>query len=381
MHKLLVFGVVVLILISVIFCGCSGSTSPAPANSAAPTTSAPKTTAPATSAAPAISAAPATSAAPAGTSAAGKSVTLKAVSFLPRTMFSVKSMFVMADGFPKATNGTVNIQYLGGPEVVPAIGQAEAVRQNVVQMSIVSIALYDGLVPLANMTGLSLLEPEQEHANGYYDYVNSLHEKVGLHFLERGTDLHTPVNHCLITNKVTPNLASLKGQKIGCSSDLIQSFLLSVGGTPVQVANTDAYTALERGVVDGMVDPIQNHNTFQLFNVTKYIVEPSFFRSGVAIIINLGVWNSLSKDQQDAMAKVALDALKKYEDDAVVEIQKAKQNCLDKGMKLSTFSQADSDAFLKALYDTSWADGAKRYPDVAAKLKSLSGPATTPAAK
>ena len=289
----------------------------------------------------------------------------------------------MPISYRKLTNGTVNIQYLGGPEVIPALNQAEAVRNGTVQMAVIPCELYDGLVPLTNMTALSLLTPDQEHANGYYDYINSVHEKARFTFVERGTDMYTPVNFTVITNKVTNSPKDLAGQKIGCSSALVQPYLQFIKATPVQVANTDAYTALERGVIDGMVDPIQNHNTFQLYTVTKYIIDPSFYRGSVAVIVNLNTWNSLSPDQQKAFSKIGLAAVKKYMDDVKVEIDKARTNMLSKGMKAIAFNQADSDQFIKDLYDTAWADAAKKYPDVAAKLRPLSGPATTttPAAK
>ncbi len=369
MRRLLFIILGTLIVVSLVLSGCSQSTTPSTTAKPPPasTTAAP----PASTSAP-----PASTSAPASSPAAGKSITIKAVTFLPKNLFSVKNIYDFVDQAPKQTGGTVTIQYLGGPEVVPAINQAESVRQGTVQMSIVPLELYDGLVPMTNMTALSLLEPEQEHANGYWDYVNQLHQKAGLYFLERGTDMHQPVNFTIITNKVTNTPKDLAGQKIGCSSTLVQPYLQFIGATPVQVPNTEAYTALERGVIDGMVDPIQNHNTFQLYTVTKYIIDPSFYRGSVAVIFNLNTWNSLSPDQQKALAKIGMDSLKKYEDDVAVEIQKARQNMQDKGMKITAFNQTDSAQFIKDLYDTAWADAAKKYPDVAAKLRPLSGPAT-----
>jgi len=275
---------------------------------------------------------------------------------------------------PKLTNGQLTIQYLGGPEVMPALNQAESVRQGTIQMAIVPIELYDGLVPLANMTALSLIEPTQEHANGYWDYINQLHQKAGLYFLERATDMHNPVNFTLITRKPVTSPKDLAGMKIGCSSILVQAYLKFIKAVPQQIANTEAYSALERGVIDGMVDPIQNHVTFQLYNVSSYVIEPSFYRGSVAVIINLNTWNSLTPEMQKVMATVAASSLAKYEDDVAVEIQKAKQTCIDKGMKLATFSQADTDQFIKDLYETAWADALQKYPDVTAKLKPLSGP-------
>lgn len=362
MKKILVALVTLALIISFILSGCSSSTP-------TPTTTVPSTTKP-----PTTTAAP-TTATPAPSTTAAKSITIKAVTFLPKNLFSVKNIYSFVEQAPLLTNGTVTIQYLGGPEVIPAINQAESVRTGTVQMSIIPIELYDGLVPLTNMTALSLLTPDQEKANGYWDYVNELHKKAGLYCLDRGTATKTPDYFSLITNKPTNSPKDLAGQKIGCSSTLVQPYLKFIGATPVQVANVDAYSALERGVIDGMVDPIQNHNTFQLFTVTKNYIEPGFYRGSVVIIFNLNTWNSLSADQQKALTKIGADSLTKYMDDVAVEIQKAKQNMQSKGMKAVTFNPADSAQFTKDLYEQGWADAAKKYPDVAAKLKPLSGPA------
>ena len=92
-------------------------------------------------------------------------------------------------------------------------------------------------------------------------FMNDLHEKAGLHYLWRNAgswnnDSFQPV----ITRKIdTPyDMANLK---IGATSTFMKPFLDKVGGTMVIIPPPEAYTSLERGVVDGFVWPLVNSNT------------------------------------------------------------------------------------------------------------------------
>jgi TRAP-type C4-dicarboxylate transport system substrate-binding protein len=343
----------IVLVISMILTAC--------ASSPAPTTSAPKTTAPATTAAPA----------PTQPAAGGKTYTIKAISFAARNIFSVSGIFTLMDKVKELSKGQLTIQYLGGPEIIPVFQQAEAVRKNVVNMSVIPATMYDGLVPLGNLMEISELTFEEELKAGVIDYYNTLHEKAGLHLLGYATHAATPSYHTMILNKLITKPQELAGVKMGAGSTLLVPFLKSVGAVPVIVPLADVYTNLERKVMDGYSVPITNHADLQLQEVCKYIIDHNFYQAAGVFIISMDAWASLPKDMQDVMVEASKFAINKYAEDYKVQQAAARKKLMDGGMKLITFSEADLKWFMDTLYSSAWEENAKTVPEQTAKIRPL----------
>jgi len=96
---------------------------------------------------------------------------------------------------------------------MPPPAMAEAVRRGVVQMAMIPVEYYEGMVGIGTVIPLSEITPDEERANGAYDYINSLHNKVGLFYLERGTSLWPPGQFNIITNKWIDRPQDLKDRK------------------------------------------------------------------------------------------------------------------------------------------------------------------------
>ena len=357
MRRLMYCMAATLIILGVILSGCAGQQT-------TPATTAPKTTAPATTAAP--TSAPATSA-----PASAKSIAWKSVTFLPRNMFSVRSMVPIAEKLKTRSNGQFTIEYLGGPEVTPAAQQAEAVRRNVVQMAIVPASYYAGLVPLGSMLELSELLPAEERAAGAYAYLNELHNKVGLYFLERPTAV-SPVGYfTMILKQPITSPKDLQNKKIGATSNNVQPFLNALGGAAPIIPAPDVYASLERGVVDGFSYPITNSADSQLQTLVKAGIDHAYFNAGASIILNLDEWNKLPKDMQTLLTDIAKETIEEYIKAYAEEVKVARKKFTDAGVQFIKFSDADAAFWYKTIYDACWAEMVKQYPEVAPKFREL----------
>lgn len=309
---------------------------------------------------------------------AAKPIELKAVTFLPRQSFSVKSIFPLVERINARGKGKITIKYLGGPEVIPPPQQAEAVRNNVVQIALCPVEYYEALVKLGNMMLLSELSPDEEYRSGAYAYINELHSKAGLHYVGRATAMSEPHYFWMITNKKIKRPQDLAGQKIGASSTWPAPFLKAVGATPVLVPIPEFYTGLERGVIDGVADPITNHVTFQLYEVCKYVIEPGVFAGGLVMIMNLDTWNKLPEDIQTLINDVGREVLREYIVDMDKEVLKAKKTAQEKGMEIIKFTPEDEKWFVDTFYESSWKENIRRYPDIAPKMKKVMSRSSLP---
>ena len=360
MRKLLMVILATLILTAIVLTGCAGQTA-APPTTTAPPTSAPPTTAPATTAAP-------TATQPAATT---QPIVWKAATFLPRNMFSVRSMAPIAEKLKTRSNGQFTIQYLGGPEVTPANQQADAVRRNVIQMSLVPASYYAGLVPLGSMLELSQLLPAEERASGAWAYLNELHNKAGLFYLERPTAV-SPVGYfTMILKQPITSPKELANKKIGATSNNVQPFLNALGGAAPLIPAPDVYTAVERGVVDGFSYPITNSADTQLQTLVKAAIDHPYFNAGAAFICNLDEWNKLPKEMQTLLNTIAQETVVEYMQAYSEEVITARKKFTDAGVKFIKFTDEDAAYWYKTCYDACWAEMYKQYPEVAPKFREL----------
>ncbi len=144
------------------------------------------------------------------------------------------------------------------------------------------------------------------------------------------------------------------------------------GGTPVNTAPGEVFTALERGVVDGYGWPVSGIFDLGWDKVTKFRVEPGFYSVEVNVLLNQDVWKGLNDKQRKVLNDAALwleglDSENVAGNKAEVERQtKANIQAID-------FGPAESKKFLDQAYDVAWESVIKRAPEEGKKLRELSG--------
>ncbi|MBW1942889.1 MAG: hypothetical protein JRJ51_08635, partial [Deltaproteobacteria bacterium] len=147
--------------------------------------------------------------------------------------------------------GKINIKYVGGPEAVPPREQAEAVRNNMIQMAYTPIAVHRQLVPsAASMVAVKFKDAMEMRQSPFTDFLIQTYEKVGIRYVGPGTWAHFQ----MWSKKPITKLADLKGMKMR-SFFLYDRFQKALGITPVTIPMSELYTALERGVVEGFCFP------------------------------------------------------------------------------------------------------------------------------
>lgn len=300
-------------------------------------------------------------------------ITLKAVSFLPGTMFAVKGIHYLVEQAPARSNGQLTVEYLGGPEVISGFDQGEAVKNNIVQIAILPCTYYVGMVPLAEMPNLSQISNEEEKASGAHDFMDELHQKVGLKLLWRGAGSDYSDNFQVVLKKKISKPSDFSTIKMGATATFMKPYLDSVGGSLAIIPQPEAYTSLERGVVDGFVWPLVNSNNLSFWEVCKYVLDPPFMAGNTYFIMNLDVWNGMPENLQDLLMDIVIEQRKQYQIDWDKQYANERQKAKDNGMEFISFSPADAEAFFNGIYAETWKFAEKDYPDVAPKLRKLLG--------
>jgi len=107
-----------------------------------------------------------------------KPTKLKAVRFTKKTSASFHYAGVLFERINDQAKGELEIEVLGGPEVIRGRDQADGVRKGVVDLSCVPSSYYGDLVPQVSGMLMSEKTPSEERAQGYYDFLNEYHKKI-----------------------------------------------------------------------------------------------------------------------------------------------------------------------------------------------------------
>ncbi len=103
----------------------------------------------------------------------------------------------------------------------------------------------------------------------------------------------------LFTKTPVRTLADLQGMEIRATG-LSATTISLLGGTPVAMAQSETYEALQKGVVKGNLSPVEVLKGWKHAEVTKYItLTPFLYNTLFFVTFNLDKWNSMPQELQD----------------------------------------------------------------------------------
>lgn len=268
----------------------------------------------------------------------------------------------------------LKLKYIGGPEITPRQKQAAALQRGLTDVLNCPSAYYQTQVPAARTAGVNTVPPAEMRRNGAYDILQEAWAK-GINAKILGWGHWTASTFFIYTN-FEPKLSEatgvdLKGVKMR-STGLYNPFMKKMSATPVNISAGDVYSALERGVVDGLAWPEGSVAKYGWEKFLKYRIAPNFYHSTTMTIINLKKFNSLSKKHQDLLIEYGI----KFEKDSNKVL--AKKSVVDNaklekaGLKTINLKGKVRKAYLDTIYGAKWAANDKyKYRINYKKLKAL----------
>jgi TRAP-type C4-dicarboxylate transport system substrate-binding protein len=264
--------------------------------------------------------------------------------------------------------GEAEIQYIGGAETIPIPDQPEALRKGQVDMYYGTAAYYAGVAPAANTTKLSQLTSQEEKDVGADAVYDEIHRKLLNAAYLGALGSQNPFQLYTIKKITAPD--QIKGLRIR-TSPMYVDFLKALGANPVAAKPGDVYQALERGVVDGLMWPLDSIRPWGWHEVVKYVTGPPFYKVSHPLLMNAKKWDSLPKHIQEVLMEalrlevIAIDA--RTEQDISNEYKEMKKA----GMEVVEFSPADTQKYLDMAYEEGWKGQLKMEQEYTAKLRKL----------
>jgi TRAP-type C4-dicarboxylate transport system substrate-binding protein len=292
-----------------------------------------------------------------------KPITLDFVSFVPLAN-KVEYQFLKDEFIDKVNErakGELIINVRGGPEVIAPFDLGVAVQKGTIDMATIPTAFFESLVPGADSTKLSIYTAWEERENGIYEYIRDIYKKAGLYYLGRG-EATTPGYFFLFVDKKIEKPGDFSGLKFG-GSTAFHGFYKNIGASVATLAIPEYHSAMERHVVDGVVTSIYVGLQFGLHEVTEYIVSHGFYRSTVALPVNLNAWNQLPQHLQNLLIECMADFEKKCTAYEAEQRSQSMKRAEAAGVKLLTFSPDTAKWFIEAANEGSWEYAQERFPD------------------
>lgn len=304
-------------------------------------------------------------------SGSSEAITLNFVSFAPAANV-VEFQYIKNELFEKINKlaeGRLKIVVKGGPEVIPPFNLGAAVKNGVIDMACIPNAFFEDMVPGIGVTHLSPFSGVEERKNGVYEAIGELYRKAGLFYLGRG-EATEPGYFIMFLNKPVEKREDFKGLRFGGTTSFHGQFK-ELGGIASTLQTTEYNTAMERGTVDGLSTSIYIALAYGLQSVSKYVIQPGFWRSSVGLPVNLAKWNKIPPDLQKMMMSEMAAFEAKY---APYELEQRNlfiKKFTDTGAKLIQLQPDVANWFVAASTEGAWKYAQERQGDAIAKMRQL----------
>lgn len=278
-------------------------------------------------------------------------VKLKLVSMLPKKTPIGKTF----DGFITRLNnelkGEFQIDWRGGPEIVPQFKQPNAVRLGSVDMTLTSPSYANGILNVSGSANYSDKEYNEIKATGYHDLMAKLHAGKGLVYIGE-----LPVSqlrfHIFLKDPIK-SVGDLKGMKIRVFPAIAPA-IKALGGNPVVLPMTAIYTSMERGIVQGFVTGVSGVAK-QFKGLTKAYVEQGFYRATFHFLANPKSWAKVPAATQKKVIDFVRNAdPATYEASWDAGLKAAYAELKADGVQAVRFSPAETEQFKKTVLEAAW---------------------------
>ena len=210
----------------------------------------------------------------------------------------------------KETNGSLTFQLHAGGSMVGGKGTISAIRDSLVDGGFVVSLYHQNEIPLNTViSDMAFFAKDPLVAMGavnetvLLDCKECLDEYRKYKIVYMGAYATTP--YMLMCKKPAQGLADIKGLKMRAAGTVYGRWATRMGGVPVNIPNSEAYEALERGQLDCLIGSMSWLKTLSLWDMTKNVVDLPMgaFLGGAFISFNEDSWNSVKKEDRDVFVK------------------------------------------------------------------------------
>lgn len=253
-----------------------------------------------------------TAAAPAPAPAPVKPIELSYAVFFPPTHIQCKVAAAWAEEIGTRSGGRVKINIYAGDSLTKAPQVYEAVVAGICDIGMSCFAYTRGRFPLLEGLDLPLGYPDGKTATRLATAMAAKYqpqETADTHLLY----VHAHGPGILASRKPVRSLDEVKGLKVratGLSATIVEK----LGGVPVAMSQPEVYEALQRGVVDATLCPVETLKGWKQGEVIEAVTDSSAigYTTSMFVTMNKDKWNQLPADVQALITEVSGEWVAKH---------------------------------------------------------------------
>jgi tripartite ATP-independent transporter DctP family solute receptor len=245
---------------------------------------------------------------------AQQKLVLKATDVHPLGYPTVEAVVRMGKKLEAATNGRLSIQMYPSMQLGGEKEMIEQAQVGALAIARISVGPMGPIVPELNVFNLPFMFRDSVHMEKVID------GPIGAELLKKLTDhptaglvglcwMNAGVRNVYNSKKPIRSVEDLKGLKIRMMGNpVFVDTMNALGGNGVAMGFDQLVNAMQTGVVDGAENNEPSYTTGQHFRYAKYYSMTGHLIIPEILVFSKRTWNSLSKEDQDLIAKSAKEA-------------------------------------------------------------------------
>ncbi len=262
-----------------------------------------------------------------------KTVKLKYSNFFPPVHPISKLAEEWCKEVEKRTNGRVTFSYFPGNTLTPPMQTYDSVVKGIADMGQSLLAYAPGRLPLSEV-----LQQPLGYTNGYQ--ATKLGNEYYKKFRPKEFDdvkvmyLHGAAPGIFHTRKIVSSIDDIKGLRIKANAENAD-IVKQLGGAPVTQPITETYDSIQKGLLDGVLLPIEALQGWKFAEVLKTSIEnyAVSYMTSMYVLMNKSKWDGLSKEDQEAIEMINDEWNEKQAKLWVQLDNSAKEFAIQKGVK------------------------------------------------
>ncbi|MDC7230667.1 MAG: sialic acid TRAP transporter substrate-binding protein SiaP [Sphaerochaetaceae bacterium] len=236
-----------------------------------------------------------------------------------------EAMYVFADKVKELTNGSVEVKVYDNGTLFSSENEFDALVSGEADIAYLSFPTIATQIPSYSMFGSGYFFSSYEHMtatlNGSIADEHIWPEVREVINVQPLGSLYLGSRVINTRNRPINSYADMEGLLLRMPNSESWLFLgEALGANPTPLSFSELYSALQTGAVDGQDNPLPTVESAKFYEVTKYLALTNHVIDSVTPCVNLDKWNSMTKEQQEAVQEAMTIAIE-YNDKTRLEAE------------------------------------------------------------
>ncbi|MBV1863176.1 MAG: TRAP transporter substrate-binding protein DctP [Rhodobacteraceae bacterium] len=212
-----------------------------------------------------------------------------------------------------AANTDINIEVYDSAQLYRDKEVPQAVSSGAIDMGMTTTARFAGTIPAIEILYVPFAMGTREETIGHLAPGAALRTILDDAMTSTGArpvywmDYGTAVFLSKAGNPIRKP-SDVEGMKVRVFGKTLGDFVTALGGAPTLTSGSEQFLAYQRGTVDAGMTGIGSVKSRKLYEVMDVVTRSEHAKIEFVMLINDGVWGSMSGDEQAAMSKCGLES-------------------------------------------------------------------------